>query len=179
MFRVVLQSGVAGTPDFIADINVRLDFVIVMIRMIKKGDENSIGQGIAGLVPINKTLDSSYIPSKYSKAYNLYSRNQINTVLPFVLSISKTCPFSSLYPIFKLLKATCKIFMLNEIEVVLLAFLIKQTKWDINEKTIFHNAENVQDIIYCSIDHLDYKRIILYLMLTSFTVKFYLNENSL
>lgn len=134
-----------------------------------------MGQGSGG---INRTLDSSYIPSKYSKAYNLYSRNQINSVLPFVLSISRICPFSSLYPIFKLLKATCKMLMLNEMEVVLLGFLIKQTKWEINEVTIWHNAENVQDIIYCSIDHLDYKRIILYLMLTAFTVKFYLNPNT-
>lgn len=37
----------------------------------------------------------------------------------------------------------------------------------------------MQDIIYYSIDNLDYKRIILYLMVTAFTVKFYLNESTL
>lgn len=59
--------------------------------------------------------DVAYIPSKYSKAFNSYSRNQIKLVMPFIASISRTCSYSSLYPICKVLKATSKIFMLNEI----------------------------------------------------------------
>lgn len=123
-------------------------------------------------------VDIAYMPSKYSKAFNTYSRTQIKSIMPFIASISRTCSYSSLYPICKVLKAISKIYMLNEIEIIFLAYLIRETGWDIRDKTIFHNAENVQDIIYYSIDNLDYKRIILYLMITSFTVKFYLNENT-
>lgn len=57
--------------------------------------------------------DVAYMPSKYSKAFNNYSRTQIKFIIPFISSISRTCSFSSLYPICKLLKAICKIFMLN------------------------------------------------------------------
>jgi hypothetical protein len=117
------------------------------------------------------------MPSKYSKAFNSYSRTQIKLVLPFIAAISKTCPFNSLYPIYKILRAICKIFMLNEIEIIFLAYLIRETEWDIKDKIIYHNAENVQDIIYYTSDNYDYKRIILYLMITSYTTKYYLNEN--
>lgn len=57
--------------------------------------------------------DVAYMPSKYSKAFNNYSRTQIKLIVPFISSISRTCSFSSLYPICKLLRAICKIFMLN------------------------------------------------------------------
>ena len=40
------------------------------------------------------------------------------------------------------------------------------------------NAENVQDIVCYAIDSPDYKRLILYLMITSFTVKYYLNDKT-
>ncbi len=68
--------------------------------------------------------------------------------------------------------------MLNEIQIIFLSYIIRETGWDIRDRIIFENAENVQDIIYYSIDNLDYKRIILYLMITAFTIKFYLNENT-
>jgi hypothetical protein len=68
---------------------------------------------------INQTNNTqgelTYTPSKYSKAFNIYSRTQIKTILPFIASISRTCSYSSLYPICKVLKAISKIFMLNEI----------------------------------------------------------------
>lgn len=126
----------------------------------------------------NGQAEMGYMPSRYSKALNSYSRSQVKVVLPFIVAISRTCAFSPLYPICKLLKAVSKIFMLNEMEVVFLAYLIRETGWDIRDKTIFHNAENVQDIIYYCNDSPDYKRIILYLLVTAFTIKFYLNDNT-
>lgn len=140
--------------------------------MESSGLPQGLAQGGQGQPEMN------YMPSKYSKAYNQYSRSQMKTIMPFIASISRTCSYSSLYPICKLVKAICKIFMLNEIQIIFFAYLIRETQWDIRDKTIYHNAENIQDIIYCSIDNLDYKRIILYLMVTAFTVKFYLNEKN-
>lgn len=37
---------------------------------------NSTGAGVQG--------DMAYMPSKYSKALNSYSKNQIKTVIPFI-----------------------------------------------------------------------------------------------
>jgi hypothetical protein len=39
------------------------------------------------------------------------------------------------------------------------------------------NAENVRDVISYSIESLEYKSLILYLMVTGYTVKYYLNED--
>jgi hypothetical protein len=73
----------------------------------------------------NTQVEINYTPSKYSKAFNIYSRTQIKTILQFIASISRTCSYSSLYPICKLLKAISKIFMLNEIEIIFLSYIIR------------------------------------------------------
>lgn len=122
--------------------------------------------------------DLAYTPSQYSKSLNHYSKYRIKFILPFLIPISKTCPLTSHYPVYKLMKAIAKLLMLNEIEVIFLAYLIKETNWEIRDKTILMNAENVQDIVCYAIDNPDYKRLILYLMVTSFTVKYYLNEST-
>lgn len=56
--------------------------------------------------------------------------------------------------------------------------MIKETNWALRDKTIFANADNVQDIVCYSIDNQDYKRLILYLLITAFTVKYYLNDDT-
>lgn len=61
----------------------------------------------------NNPADIAYIPSAYSKSLNNYSKFRIKFILPFLASISKTCNMSSNYPVYKLMKAVSKIFMLN------------------------------------------------------------------
>ena len=58
-------------------------------------------------------VDLAYMPSKYSKAFNSYSRSQIKFVMPFLASISRSCTLGPLYPVCKVMKAIAKIFMLN------------------------------------------------------------------
>ena len=66
--------------------------------------------------------------------------------------------------------------MLNEIEVIFVGYLIKETRWNIHEKSIFYNYSNVGDLICVSIDNSEYKMLTLYLMVVGYTVKFYLND---
>jgi hypothetical protein len=120
----------------------------------------------------------AYVPSKYSKAYNLYSKTQVKLVMPFLTSIAQTCHYGAQFPICKVLKAISKFFLLNEIEVIFLAYVIGETNWDIRDRIIASNAESIQDIVCYAIDNLDYKRIILYLMIVAFTVKYYLNQDT-
>ena len=65
--------------------------------------------------------------------------------------------------------------MLNEIEMIFVGYLIKETKWNIHEKIIFNNYCNVSDLICVSIDNSEYKMLTLYLMVIGYTVKYYLN----
>jgi hypothetical protein len=91
----------------------------------KNINDTIAGSQQANNPPATIQNDITYLPSKYSKAFNSYSRNQIKLVMPFIASISRTCSYSSLFPICKVLKAISKIFMLNEIEIIFLAYLIR------------------------------------------------------
>lgn len=56
--------------------------------------------------------------------------------------------------------------------------MIKETNWDICDKLITHNSEHVRDVVCYSNDQPEYKNMILYLMLVTYSLKFYLNENN-
>ena len=74
-----------------------------------------------------------------------------------------------------MLKAVIKLFMLNEIQIIFVGYLIKETKWNIHEKIILNNYSKVSDFISVSIDNSQYKMLTLYLMVVGYTVKYYLN----
>jgi hypothetical protein len=67
--------------------------------------------------------------------------------MPFLTSISQTCEYGAQFPICKVLKAVSKFFLLNEIEVIFLAYVIRETNWDIRDKVICSHAEGIQDIV--------------------------------
>lgn len=56
--------------------------------------------------------------------------------------------------------------------------MIKETDWDIKEKLITNNLQLIKDVVCCSNDQPEYKSLILYLMIVSYSVKFYLNEET-
>ena len=98
--------------------------------------------------------------------------------MPFLTSIGQTCHYGSQFPVGKVLKAISKFFLLNEIEIIFLSYIIKETNWDIKDRIISSNAEHISDIVCYTIQNIDYKRIILYLMVSAFTVKYYLNKDT-
>ena len=73
------------------------------------------GESSPHILAPQQSNDLAYVPSKYSKALNSYSRSQIKFVMPFLASIARTCTLGPLYPVCKVMKAVAKIFMLNEI----------------------------------------------------------------
>lgn len=56
--------------------------------------------------------------------------------------------------------------------------MIKATNWDIKEKLITYNSESIKDVVVYSNDQPEYKSLVLYLMVISYSVKFYLNEQT-
>jgi hypothetical protein len=59
--------------------------------------------------------DNTYMPSRYSIAYNNYSRSEIRSVIPILRSVARSCHIAFRYPVYKVLKAVAKIFLMNEI----------------------------------------------------------------
>ena len=55
--------------------------------------------------------------------------------------------------------------------------MIRETNWDIKDKLITQNSEQVRDIVCYVNDQPEYKNLILYLMLATYTLKFFLNEH--
>jgi hypothetical protein len=84
--------------------------------------------------------DPTLLPSRYSRAFRSYSRNEIKAVTPILRSVAHSCHIALRFPVYKVLKAIAKIFLLNEIEAIFFAYLIKETNWDIKDKLITQNS---------------------------------------
>lgn len=76
-----------------------------------------------------------------------------------------------------MLKAIAKIFLMNEVEAIFFAYMIRETNWDIKDKLITQNSDQVRDVVCYLNDQPEYKNLILYLMLVTYSLKFFLNEN--
>jgi hypothetical protein len=87
------------------------------------------------------------------------------------------CDFNIRYPILKLLKAICRLLLINEFESIFFAYVVQTNRWRIDDEIIRSAVEDVRDIVCYSTDDEDYKAVTLYLMLCGYTVKYYLNEN--
>ncbi len=56
--------------------------------------------------------------------------------------------------------------------------MIRETNWDIRDRLITQNSELVRDVVSIASDQPEYKHLILYLMLVTYSLKFFLNEKS-
>lgn len=61
----------------------------------------------------NLSLDNLQSTSDYSRALTHYSKYHIKVVIPFLSTIAKSSPYASYFPVFKLLKAISKIFLIG------------------------------------------------------------------
>jgi hypothetical protein len=91
--------------------------------------------------------------------------------------VARSCHIAFRYPVYKVLKAVAKIFLMNEVEAIFFAYMIRETNWDIKDKLITLNSEQVRDVVCYMSDQPEYKNLILYLMLVTYTLKFFLNEH--
>jgi len=89
---------------------------------------------------IKEEQEVTYIPSRYSKAFNSYSRNELRWVIPILRSVARSCHIAFRYPVYKVLKAVAKIFLMNEVEAIFFAYMIRETNWDIKDKLITQNS---------------------------------------
>lgn len=67
---------------------------------------------------------------------------------------------------------------MNEIEGIFFAYMIRETDWDIRDKLITQNSDQVRDVVCYMSDQPEYKNLILYLMLVTYSLKFFLNEKN-
>lgn len=56
-----------------------------------------------------------YKPSHYSRALAMYQRHKLGKVDPILRAIALPCPLAARLPVYKTLRATAKLLLLNEI----------------------------------------------------------------
>ncbi len=118
----------------------------------------------------------NYKPSHYSRAFSRYQRHTLGKVDAILRAIALPCPLSARFPVYKALRAVVKMLLLNEIELVIMTNVIKESQWNIQHATIIENEMNVGEMICFSCDNNDYRRLTLYLLLVGWTAKSALND---
>lgn len=73
-----------------------------------------------------------------------------------------------------------KIFLFNELEVLFFGYILEENNWAISDKLVRQQAFTIKDFLNISdiIDPLEYKSILLYLILNAYAVKSYLNDQN-
>lgn len=97
--------------------------------------------------------------------------------MPILRSVARGCKIAFKYPVYKVLKAIAKIFLMNEVEAIFFAYMIRETNWDTKDKLITQNSDQVRDVVCYLNNEPEYKNLILYLMLVTYSLKFFLNEH--
>ena len=82
-----------------------------------------------------------------------------------------------LYPLYKMIKSISKKFIFNELEIVFFAYILEEYEWHIKDEKLRHNSFNMVDFLNINEakDVLEYKSVLLFLLLNAYAVKFYLN----
>jgi hypothetical protein len=120
---------------------------------------------------------ANYKPSLYSKAYSLYQRRTLSKVDPILRAIALPSPLAPRLPVYKTLRAAAKMLLLNEIELAVMAMLIQESAWKIEDAVIVENEESVGELLCFPCENNDYRRLTLYLLLAGWGAKSALNED--
>lgn len=121
--------------------------------------------------------EGQHSPSPYTVLSMNYNHSEFHSVQKLLRNLSSSAPYSTRYPILKLLKAVSRRLLINEFESVFFAYVVKANRWNISDEIIKKYLNGVRDIVCYSADDEDYKGLTLYLLLCGYAVKFYLNEN--
>lgn len=79
-----------------------------------------------------------------------------------------------------MIRSIIKKFLFNELEVIYFGYILEETKWKIDDIELRKHAYFMIDFLNITEvnDLLEYKSVLLFLILTAYGVKAYLNEES-
>lgn len=77
-----------------------------------------------------------------------------------------------------MLRAIAKKFFLNELEIFFWGYILEENKWAINDEKLKEHAAIIVDFLNISevSERLEYNRVLLYLTMSAYAVKRYLNN---
>jgi hypothetical protein len=79
-----------------------------------------------------------------------------------------------------MIRSIVKKFLFNELELIFFGYVLEESKWKVEDIEVRKHAYFMNDFLNITEvkDLLDYKAVLLYLILTAYGVKFYLNEEA-
>lgn len=79
-----------------------------------------------------------------------------------------------------MIRSIVKKFLFNELEIVFFAYILEENRWKIDDEHLKMSAFQMKDFLNITEvkDPLDYKTVLLYLVLNAYAVKFYLNDSA-
>lgn len=79
-----------------------------------------------------------------------------------------------------MIRSIIKKFLFNELEIIFFSYVLEESKWKVDDIEVRKHAYFMNDFLNITEvkDLLDYKSVLLYLILTAYGVKYYLNEET-
>lgn len=77
-----------------------------------------------------------------------------------------------------MIRSIIKKFLFNELELIFFGYVLEESKWKVDDIEVRKQAYFMNDFLNITEvkDLLDYKSVLLYLILMAYAVKFYLND---
>jgi hypothetical protein len=97
-------------------------------------------------------------------------------VLPVLRCIARRCRVFRKFPILKILKDIARLFLLSHTESLFFFYLVKQTNWGKGEECVRSHAGRVKDLLCFLHEEQEYRELVLYLLLATYSVKECLNS---
>ncbi|KAL4499276.1 hypothetical protein ABPG72_006862 [Tetrahymena utriculariae] len=104
--------------------------------------------------------------------------HQINRFCKRIASEKHAQEIACKFPLYKMIRAIIKKFLFNELELIFFGYVLEESKWKVDDIEVRKQAYFMNDFLNITEvkDVLDYKSVLLYLILMAYAVKFYLND---
>ena len=83
---------------------------------------------------MQEAIKTTRSPAPYSIALSKYIRGELRTVMPVLRTLARTCKVALKQPVLRILRTIARLALLGELEAHFLAYLIKETHWDIRDR---------------------------------------------
>jgi hypothetical protein len=97
-------------------------------------------------------------------------------VLPVLRNLANTCSAFRRFPVLRVLKDVARLFQLTHTESLFLLHLVRATGWGVEDACVRAYAGGVRDLLCFVHEEQEYRELVLYLLLASYSVKECLNR---
>jgi hypothetical protein len=107
-----------------------------------------------------------------------YLKRTAKATDPLLYAIASHSPLAPIVPLCHLLRASARLFLLTELELLLATYYLEEMGWAIDNPVVVEHADNMRDLIWSQSDRVEYRRASLMMLLVFCWAKAALNDDS-